>query len=348
MERWAAMVPSVVVKGGVKIQLLGKLPIESYIIIFQFLPIPDISSLALCCRKLSVLSRDDKIWKRKLDWLDYKGPGRMEYNNSTTSSDEGYADNVTSPHSSKAPLFPIKKNEVNVDDEFGDFFDGDEELARIEDDDGFGEFQDFDEVVPIKATSTATGGATNDLMMMFDDIPIANTSRKPPAPPPIIKKSRPLSTASKPSARNAANGNTPQLSFLEVFKQHQVLLLPYYISLITHTTSSLIFTSPTLTPSTRSQLLSSLVRFCSPLLAPSRSLPQRTTVLRNVQSSMDFFESALLAEFEKADTRGDESSMREKARLLWDLNASTSVVQVFVQKREIFYDQSHDPLKNLV
>lgn len=348
MERWAAMVPSVVVKGGIKIQLLGKLPIESYIIIFQFLPIPDISSLALCCRKLSLLSRDDKVWKRKVNWLDYRGPGRIEYNNSTISNDEANVDGTTSLHSSKAPLVSGKKTETIVDDEFGDFFDGDEELARIEDDDGFGEFQDFDEVIPIKPNSTIAGGATNDLMMMFDDIPITKNTKKPSLLPPIIKKSRPLSSSSKASSRNAANSNIPQLSFLEIFKQHQALLLPYYISLITHTTSSLIFTSPTLTPSTRSQLLSSLVRFCSPLLAPSRSLPQRTTVLRNVQSSMDFFESALLAEFEKADSRGDESSMREKARLLWDLNASTSVVQVFVQKREIFYDTSHDPLKNLV
>lgn len=72
------------------------------------------------------------------------------------------------------------------------------------------------------------------------------------------------------------------------------------------------------------------------------------TVLRNVQSAMDFFESALLTEFERADTRGDEQGMKEKAGVLWELNQSQSVVQVFVQKREIFYDQSHNPLKNLM
>lgn len=71
------------------------------------------------------------------------------------------------------------------------------------------------------------------------------------------------------------------------------------------------------------------------------------TVLRNVQSATDFFESALLTEFERADTRRDEEAMKEKATVLAELKSS-SVIQVFVQKREIFYDQSHNPLRNLV
>ena len=193
-------------------------------------------------------------------------------------------------------------------------------------------------------------------MMMFDDeedvdLSLAppqrppNDSRlsfEPPSPPP------PVAIVVPPVAPAPPATTTPHLRLRDVFIKYHNLLLPYYLSLITHTTSSLVFSSPTLTPSTRSQILSSLIRFCSPLVAPTRSLPQRTTVLRNVQSATDFFESALLAEFERADTRRDEESMRDKSRILWDLNASNSVVQVFVQKREIFYDQSHNPLKNLV
>jgi recyclin-1 len=70
-------------------------------------------------------------------------------------------------------------------------------------------------------------------------------------------------------------------------------------------------------------------------------------VLRNAQSAMDFFESALISEFEKADGKKDEEAMRDKAKVLWELNQSSNVAQVFVQRREIFYDQSHNPLKNL-
>jgi len=62
---------------------------------------------------------------------------------------------------------------------------------------------------------------------------------------------------------------------------------------------------------------------------------------------MDFFESALLSEFEKADTLKDEKTMKDKAKVLWELNTTNSLSQIFVQKREVFYDQSFNPLRNL-
>lgn len=337
------------------IQLIGRLPVEAYICILQYLPIGDLPSFALASTKFALLSRDDRVWKRKLGWLDYRGPGKIEED---VIEESGRGGGVEGGGGGKAlllsdsePLFAA------VEDDFGAFLgEGDGDVSLVQDD-GFGEFQDFDDDFGGGATNPPLlkEDAANDLMMMFEDEPISpmttngtsSTNHRP------ILQTKLTFVASVPPFKTPTSPNAPNLpvnsrSKLQLFQHYHSLLLPYYLSLMNHTTSSLLFTSPTLTPSSRSQLLSTLVRFCSPLLAPSRSLPQRMTVLRNVQSSMDFFESALLAEFERCDTRGDEEGMKEKAKVLWGLNKSMSVIQVFVQKREIFYDQTFDPLKNLV
>jgi recyclin-1 len=165
-----------------------------------------------------------------------------------------------------------------------------------------------------------------------------------------------------------------------VYQQHVSLLLPFYTSLQTQSTSSLVFTTTTftsapssgpitMTPLLRARLLASLNRFCHPLVAPTRSRTQRLLVARNVQSAIDFYESTLLAEFERADAAAgpggrDEATMKDKANVLWELNQSTTLSQVFVQKRETLFSGSgsgsalggggggggggsHDPLKNL-
>ncbi|SCZ88219.1 BZ3500_MvSof-1268-A1-R1_Chr2-1g04266 [Microbotryum saponariae] len=273
---------------------------------------------------------------------------------------------------SKEPHHHDDDNDDDDDDDFGDFFRGKQpSVPAIESstlaapttaaDDGFGDFQDAAQRVddpfnlatddfahvdlnpPSNALPKTADAA--DLMLIFDDDD-QDRAVVPPAAPSATptssssSRNRPLSV----SSTTTTTGET--LDLYHVFKTHYSLLLPYYSSLLTHTTSSLVFTS-NLQPMWRARILASLVRFCQPLVAPTRSVPQRMTVLRNTQSAMDFFESALLAEFERADTKGDEKAMKEKAYVLWELNQSPSVIQVFIQKREIFYDQSHNPLKNL-
>lgn len=364
MQSWIALLPDQRAATAPKIVLLGRLPAEAYISILQFLPIADITSIALCNRQLSTLSKDNSVWKRKLQWLDYRGPGAIQFRQVDSARAAAITERRQSVGIHLASVIPTpkkpvtQKNDFSIDgdDEFGDFFDGDVDgdVSTVHDD-GFGDFQDFeDQPTTSRGQSTdpfglngfasisLNGGSTikpdkkadQDLLMMWDE--------EEPVKIEKVKITRPITPP--PPARTSLD----RQSYRDIFIVHHHLLLPYYLSLMTHTTSSLVFTSPTLTPSTRSQLLSSLVRFCSPLVAPSRSLPQRTIVLRNVQSSMDFFESAMLAEFERADNRRDEVAMKEKAGVLWELNGGSSVVQVFVQKREIFYDQSHNPLQNLV
>lgn len=377
-ERWTALLPDrqPTTPLGPQVKLHGRLPEEAYISILQHLPVPDIPQLALCSRKLAQLSRDDRVWRAKLAWMDYKGPGAIAWR-------EGSTEGPVVVDSSTAPP-PSSTNGAKLahaaspafggsDDEFGDFFDGEVECSAQAQDDGFGDFQDSmapaedadpfglaDDFTSVSLTRPAAPvkkkGDSADLLMMFDDEEdvVAISAPAPAAtrrrPPEIKKPSQQFSTRLPPTAPSPTTSTTSHSSssLRNVFITHHALLLPYYLSLLQHTTSSLVFTSSTLTPHTRSQVLSSLVRFCQPLVAPTRSLPQRMTVLRNVQSAMDFFESALIAEFERADNRHDEVVMKEKATVLWELNQSTSVVQVFVQKREIFYDQSHNPLKNLM
>ncbi|KAI5480581.1 f-box protein pof6 [Pseudohyphozyma bogoriensis] len=393
MERWQALLPDKAASGHQSSSLrlprppplIGRLPEEAYLAILRYLPVPDLPAFALSSRKFASLTRDDRLWRTKLAWLDYRGPGAIQWRArpsegagagaaNTNAADAAFT--VPSPTTARA-LDPFPPPSAYTDDDFGDFVQEGEGDVSLVHDDGFGDFQDF-EAPPILQGGLASdpfglndgfgdlsvngkpsapvasggggGGGGDDLMMLFDDDNDIASSAKP-APPkaaPTNADPKPAPPKSRPSLPIPSSTVT-NLPLREVFKAHHALLIPYYLSLQTHTTSSLLFTSQSLDPHTRSLLLSSLVRFCEPLVAPTRSLPQRQTVLRNVQSAMDFFESALLAEFERADNKGDEEAMSEKARILWELNGSAgSVIQVFVQKREIFYDQSHNPLRNLV
>ncbi|GAA6007013.1 hypothetical protein JCM10207_009170 [Rhodosporidiobolus poonsookiae] len=405
MERWTALLPDrqpgtpqPIGPKAFKYKLIGRLPEEAWVAVLHFLPIPDIPQLALCSRKLAALAKDDRVWRTKLAWLDYHGPGEVNWRDEAARKEPSGAETVENgitdhgriqaaapaskppdPRRSGSPVF-------SSDDEFGDFFEGEADApaagagAGAAADDGFGDFQDGDlgseadpfglsddfAEVRLDAKPPAKKPA-DDLLLMFDEddlvAPVSPTpTAKPRRPPPVSQltfdtpatRSPPTSAPSTATrsafAFNAAtptSPNRPSHDLLAIFKKHHSLLLPFYTSLVTHTTSSLIFTTSSLTPMLRAQLLSSLSRFCHPLVAPTRSLPQRSTVLRNVQSAMDFFESALIAEFEKADARRDEDAMKEKAEVLWQLNESSNVAQVFVQRREIFYDSSPNPLRNL-
>ncbi|BGP16438.1 hypothetical protein JCM10213_004006 [Rhodosporidiobolus nylandii] len=403
MERWTALLPDRAPAGPAapvpqRVKLIGRLPEEAWLVVFQYLPVPDLPQLALCSGKLSQLARDDRLWRVKLAWLDYRGPGEVKWREQLEvrrereegsggapvadgSEANGRIDGGAAP--AKPPERPMEASPVfSSDDEFGDFFEGGttaEEPLAAGADDGFGDFQDGaldadedvfgigDDFADVELDAPPAAAArekpADDLLLMFDD-----DDALPSSPPPISKPKRPApvtqltfeTPVARPSPPNTATRSAfshtsgtptslqhPSHDLLAIYKKYHSLLLPYYTSLQIHTTSSLVFSTSSLTPMLRAQLLASLARFCHPLVAPTRSLPQRQTVLRNVQSAMDFFESALIAEFEKADSARNEEGMKDKANVLWELNQSTNVAQVFVQRREILYEQSVNPLKNL-
>ncbi|GAA5925817.1 Rcy1p [Sporobolomyces koalae] len=411
MERWTALLPDrqgPISTNGLhphhpRPRKIGRLTQDAYLVVLQFLPVPDIPQFALASRKLSELVREDSVWRAKLAWLDYKGPGEIDWKHSP----QPELDNVAPPPQEYRDDEPPSRQAsatVDSDDDFGDFFQGGADhgpdpVGPLDDpdDDGFGDFQDGDFVDGAGDTSIDVFGlsdglansitldspanatrkppkAADDLLLLFDDDddlispppppPESSRPHRPPALTNLTFETRPelqsrsvsSNSASRPSAflfnpptpsSIAPSSHQPTHNYLETYKTYHSQLLPYYTSLMTHTTSSLVFTTSSLSPMDRAQLLSTLSRFCHPLLAPTRSLPQRLTVLRNVQSAMDFFESALVSEFERADTTRDEKSMKEKAKVLWELNQANSLSQIFIQKREVFYDQTFNPLKNL-
>ncbi|GAA5969109.1 hypothetical protein JCM21900_006257 [Sporobolomyces salmonicolor] len=196
---------------GHKRKLIGRLPEEAYIVILQYLPVPDIPQLALCSRKLAVLARADRLWSTKLAWLDYKGPGALNWR------DKADGRRAVDVHDDETPATPAKPPEASraaspvfsaSDDDFGDFFEGEApetgpSTGGAAADDGFGDFQDgaldgvpdpfgladdFSQItVGPKPPAPAAKAKTDpdDLLLMFDE----DTDLS--APPPPAKPRRP-------------------------------------------------------------------------------------------------------------------------------------------------------------
>jgi recyclin-1 len=362
----------------------GKLTESIYLHILQFLPIPDFPQFARVCQKFSRYVKSEKVWEFKLNWLDFKGPGEII-------------------KQEEPPRITTTTTTILVesdDDEFGDFFDGttadqqDNALLQDQDqDDGFGDFQQsgqevlFTDTQPPLAKKKTTD---DDLLLMFDDDDEDAVDEKPSRPPArtnLTFSTRPISalasssSTSRPSAFAFDDTELPTTtttsqdndhSNLSIFKTYHSILLPYYLSLTNHTTSSLVFTNSQLSSMSRAKLLSTLTRFClHELISPTRSLTKRLTVLRNVESAKDFFESTLVSEFERYDQQLQEQeqgsnssskkedddegiiekSMKDRALVLWELNQSNSLKEIFVQKREeVFFggeSLQFDPLDNL-
>lgn len=414
MERWTALLPDRANGGPTRSttrprlppppRLLGRLPAEAYLTILAHLPIPDIPQFARCSRACARLARDDRLWRRKLEWLDYHGPGQVDWRapQPRLSNDlvQSPATTTTTPHPFKTARSqqpdrqtPAHKQSLfattDDDDDFGDFFAAEPDHAAgaggPEEDEfgdfngdaqGFSDFQAFGDSpkqhgdgfgglsgqmsgLQVGGVRRSVDQGAEDLMMMFDDDNTNPIPKTPPPPhnPPAVKPALGLDTAARPpplaqlTFDHTPPPASPQFatnsSLLAIFRLYHSQLIPYYTSLLSHTTSSLVFTQSTLTPRLRALLLATLARFIEPEVAPTRSLPQRLTAKRNIGAAADFFEAALLAEFSRADERNDEDEMKEKVEILVELNGGLSAVQVFVQKREMLTDAGFDPLQNL-
>ncbi|KAJ6557258.1 exocyst complex component Sec10-domain-containing protein [Mycena vulgaris] len=108
---------------------------------------------------------------------------------------------------------------------------------------------------------------------------------------------------------------------------------------------SSILSSPSLRQ--ESLTLHLLSRFLSPRVKPLRKWDPMYASLR---SAMDRFDANALAGFDAADSRGDESAMREAAEsswAVWDGDGDWEMGKVWAEKREIFYQQGQwRPLDN--
>lgn len=201
--------------------------------------------------------------------------------------------------------------------------------------DDFGEFVDapLDDADLLKFDSSASGP---------DGFPLS------PSPP----SSHQLS----PHRHSTVSGKqapAPASSPFQSFKHLYSNLVPFYASLQTHTTSSLLFTQQGLSPVDRAHIFRALAHLLLPPCSPSRSAARNSVFKRNLTSSKDFFESTLFSDFERASKRqpeSDEAAMAKCAHLVWQLGlpSAQSLFDVFLNAREIFYESSHNPHWNIV
>lgn len=315
---------------------LSRLPDSVLCRILQFVTPDDFARVASVSRRFRRLSEDDSIWDLKMRWLDYKGPTPSAdfLVSSTTNTipgslgdDELFGDFVvgstTAPNRVALPLGRDTKPRKSLETSLT--ASPVRDSSRIISESG---------AVPGQSVLSPP---QEDSLMVFDAR--ENDVGSLPLDPGHIATSQ---VTSSPARSQPINSR-------QRFIHQYVILLPYLNSLYHHTTSSLLFTDPNLTSRHRVELLSTLFRLLSnPFLAPSRFFGN-PVLARNIQSAIDVSEASLLSEFEHADDRGDEDAMRTASELVWALGCDgSSVIQVFITKREIFYDTRFNPLDNLV
>ena len=384
-KRWTALTPSrqLVGSNGRPLlsasapRLIGRLPEEAYLSIFYHLPLADTASLARCARKIAALAKDERVWSRKLALLDWKGSppksavsllerrashvrSRSENNKIAAASVFAQSPKNASFPALKQPPFAATPTTPSIPeaegDGFGDFvdFSGPPHQTTMSHANGNGNehFEDgfsSNMIENVSSTKLTSLRKDEDLLMLFDDevedMGLATASpakQKQPSPVPAPQPS----SVPQSHAITLSHRGTPAPSY-DLFVSYYQALLPYFLSLQTQTTSSLVFTRPTASPHHRAELLSNLSRLLSTPVAPTRSSSTLAAVRRNLQSASDHFEAGMLAQFEKAADGNALLDMRETARAVWELNGGSSVVQIFINKIPLFYDTSWDPLKNL-
>ena len=340
MERWGPLVPSrasaAFSSNGfgaaglpVPIRRVGRLAEDAWVVVLQHCALGDVASFARCSRRAAIISRDERIWRRKLAYLAFKGFGAARREPGEASREPAAA-NGDDPAAVEVPETPPMV-QAETDDGFGDFVEP--ELAS----------SPRQRPPPAPSFSPIAPKRKDDLLMLFEEV--EEDIGMGMASPPRASKRTPRPSVQP--AVEAPKGEGGRAAFIAVFNQ----LLPFYHSLRTHTTSSLIFTSPILRePLDRAHALAVLARLVhSTAVSPSSRAADLAVVRRNLQSAADFFEGAMLAEFEAADERREAPAMRRVAQVAWELNGGASVVQVFLGKRDVFYDPSqYNPLHNIV
>lgn len=117
-----------------------------------------------------------------------------------------------------------------------------------------------------------------------------------------------------------------------------------------HLVLSTLFPPPAPSLADQSKLLRLLSLFLSPVIKPLR---QWDTLALSLRAAMDKFDTSLLAAFDYADTRKDETGMREAAAASWAVwdpataSGEWELGRMWAEKREIFYQGGRwDPMAN--
>lgn len=382
MDRWTALRPTRVQFTAadlardpllpLRTQRIGSLSALAWRQVLCWASPADVASVAGTCSQLARLAGDGQdghvVWRCKLDKLAFIGPPLPASDASTAEAIE--------PEQQEADFDDFWSSDDGVDE--GDDDEGRDGAEGEDESEAHGQRDD-------SSSSERDGKHERDDLISFavdeqqqqcDRAAQQRTRRAPRRQATDASTATATSTTSTLTARSsraAAAARARSLtqtqtrnegkSAKERFRRAYSFLVPHYRSFRSHTTSALVFADRSLRAMDRARVLAALARMArDQAISPDGHLAQAANkmpiVAGNVRSASDFFESALTAEFEKADARADEPAMRARAAVLAELNGAHSLVQVFIDRRDsaLFAAsmhspaaaRHHDPLRNLV
>ena len=337
--------------------LIGRFPESIFLQIVQYLPVPDLPSVARCNRALARLVRDESNWEGRCKYLGLD-IGRNPHIDSCMVTDISIdqklvRESLDAPrvaHGLERPaptaLAAPPKRSTAVDD-FGDFS---STQGGFEDVD----FGDFSSGSAAQASTTSKMGEMS--LLDFDDVPLPSR--------PIVPNGNTRTTgffAFNPPPTTATAGarfnskDKPEPYYL-AYKAHHLSLIPLCRHLRSSpspsSTLGLLFPSHTITLAAQSDILLSLLLFLSPRLQPLRDWGFLRQALL---AAADRFDSSCLVAFEVSDSKGKEDDMRlaaESSWKVWDAGGGGrdqwECGRVWVEKREVFYETGKwDALENI-
>lgn len=365
---------------------VGELPVSVVLRVLEHVAVPELASCALAARPLARLVADERLWKAKLDALDWHEVEGLVVSGAPS---KPLHDGQQRALHAESSVTAGKGTGAGADDDFGDFEESGPGVHVA--DESFGDFTTA-ETPGASGPGRPTGSAGGNLLEFCDEqdrvgelrdfsrISLNKGNSRASVPPGGI-------VAGKDTRGNARPTSVPLFSYraeaalpsapasAKLFRTYSTALAPFISSLRTSAapTSSLIFSKlPNL--SAQATLLGNLARFVSPRVKGVRDWPE---VGGKTREAADYLEGVLISAFEGADARraeagpGEqpkiaraESDMRAHAYMLHDLASAwtdatnvapgeapggAACAQVFLERRAIFYGGlGHDPLKNVM
>ncbi|KAJ3320091.1 F-box protein: endocytic membrane traffic, recycling ReCYcling 1, partial [Gonapodya sp. JEL0774] len=158
----------------------------------------------------------------------------------------------------------------------------------------------------------------------------------PSGPSPPASPSAPRKVHS-PSSSTSSLFVEVRMPSREQFRAIYEELKPYYLDFRSKPDTSAIFKDFSKMEDIATTL-HKMFLFCG-----GRFFDDYKTVAYAVQTTLEYFESSILGQFEAAYNRKDYTKMKEVAYAAYRLNGGQSIVQLFITKNPIFFDEQSNP-----
>lgn len=302
---------------------LTSLPPDLIIKIFQYLPVPDLPTLALASRRLKVLSAADDVYIPKLKALNINALFNQESSESADVLNSrlkqlpgGHLLTASTKYFEQGSLWGSSLNQSPSK----------EELQNA-----------------IELNNTALEVLVekdNDL-----DPPAIEEKISSILPnPKIIIGSGGLKAFKRKEKQNLVVGRSrthsnvkSSKSAKELFKEVYVKLYEYYMDFRVDQRDSKVFQDY------QNNIEIGAILAKLRLFSRARFIPECDDINFALETAIEFFESTILGDFEKAYDRNDVNEMRKNALASYELNGGLNTVNVFIAKNPIFFDHTFNP-----